>query len=207
MQIMKKILSTLLLLLVAVVFAQAQGYQVGDQAENFNLKNIDGQMITLYDYQDATKGAIVIFTCNHCPYARAYEDRIIELDKMFREKGYPVIAINPNDPVLQPQDSYDKMIERAKEKKFPFPYLFDKTQEVYKLYGAKRTPHVYVLNKEKGNFIVSYIGTIDDNYKDASAVTKTYLADAVNALLKGEKPSPDFTKAIGCTIKDKNYKK
>lgn len=204
---MKKIFSTIILMFVSILMLQAQAYQVGDEAANFNLKNVNGEMISLYDYNEASKGAIVVFTCNHCPYAIAYEDRIIELDQEFRKKGYPVIAINPNDPVLQPADSYEKMIERADEKQFPFPYLIDETQEVYKIYGAKRTPHVYVLNKENNKFIVSYIGTIDDNYKDANAVEKKYLADAVNALINGEKPDPDFTKAIGCTIKDKNYKK
>jgi peroxiredoxin len=137
----------------------------------------------------------------------AYEDRIIEIDKEFRSKGYPVIAINPNDPELVPDDSFEKMKVRAQEKNFPYPYLLDKTQEVYKMYGAKRTPHVYLLNKENGDFIVSYIGTIDDNYKDASAVEKKYLHEAVTALINGKKPNPDFTKAIGCTIKDKNYQK
>ncbi len=204
---MKKIFSMIILMFAGILMLQAQAYQVGDEAANFNLKNVNGEMISLYDYNEASKGAIVIFTCNHCPYAIAYEDRIIELDQEFRKKGYPVIAINPNDPVLQPADSYEKMIERADEKQFPFPYLIDEKQEIYKIYGAKRTPHVYVLNKENNKFIVSYIGTIDDNYKDANAVEKKYLADAVNALINGEKPDPDFTKAIGCTIKDKNYKK
>lgn len=204
---MKKLFVGVILIFSSVLITNAQGYNIGDKAENFNLKNIDGKMVSLFDYDKATKGVIVIFTCNHCPYAVAYEDRIIEIDNNYREKGFPVIAINPNDPVLQPNDSFDKMIARAKEKSFPFPYLFDEAQEVYKMYGAKRTPHVYLLNKEDGNFIVSYIGTIDDNYKDASQVQKKYLSDAINALLNGEKPNPDFTKAIGCTIKDKEYKK
>ncbi|PLX22434.1 MAG: thioredoxin family protein [Marinilabiliales bacterium] len=204
---MKKIVMTGLLILVAFFGLNAQGYEVGDEAANFKLKNVNGEMVSLFDYKDATKGAIVIFTCNHCPYAIAYEDRIIELDKFFSAKGYPVIAINPNDPELAPEDSYEKMITRAKEKGFTFPYLFDETQEVYKMYGAKRTPHVYLLSRVDKDFVVSYIGTIDDNYKDASAVKKQYLRDAVLALLDGNKPNPNFTKAIGCTIKDKEYKK
>lgn len=204
---MKKTVLTLVIALLAITGIRAQGYNIGDAVEDFTLENIDQKMISLYGYASATKGAIVIFTCNHCPYAKAYEDRIIALDKMFREKGYPVIAINPNDPNLQPEDSFEKMIERAQEKEFPFPYLFDEAQEVYKKFGATRTPHVYLLNKEKDKFIVSYIGTIDNNYKDASKADEKYLANAVNALLNGEKPDPDFTKAIGCTIKDKNYKK
>ena len=204
---MKKIVFINLFILALFSQALGQGYVVGDKAENFKLKNVDGEYISLYNYTPAEKGAIVIFTCNHCPYAVAYEDRIIETDRKFRSKGYPVIAINPNDPELVPEDSFEKMQVRAREKSFPYPYLLDKTQEVYKMYGAKRTPHVYLLNKENGNFVVSYIGTIDDNYKDASAVEKQYLDDAVTALLNGEKPNPDFTKAIGCTIKDKKYKK
>ena len=205
---MKKILTTGLFLMLAILGLNAQdGYKVGDKAEDFKLKNTDGKMVSLSEFDKATKGAIVIFTCNHCPYAIAYEDRIIDLDKKFSKKGYPVIAINPNDPEIQPKDSYENMITRAKEKGFTFPYLFDETQEVYKMYGAKRTPHVYLLSKEGNGFMVSYIGTIDDNYKDASAVEKTYLADAVMAVLDGKEPDPNFTKAIGCTIKDKEYKK
>lgn len=185
----------------------AQGYKTGDKATDFILKNVDGQEISLYNYKPAEKGAIVIFTCNHCPYAIAYEDRIIALDKEFRAKGYPVIAINSNDPVLSPEDSFEKMIIRAKEKEYTFPYLFDSSQEIYKTYGAKRTPHIFLLQKRGNDFIVEYIGAIDDNYKDASAVTQKYLSEAVYALLDGKKPDPDFTKAIGCTIKDKNYVK
>ena len=200
---MKKIIMTGLFVLVAFLGLNAQGYEVGDRAENFKLKNIDGKIVSLFDFDKATKGAIVIFTCNHCPYAKAYEDRIIELDNYFREKGYPVIAINPNDPELAPEDSYEKMITRAKEKGFTFPYLFDESQEVYKMYGAKKKPQVYLLSKVDKGFEVSYIGTIDDNYKDASAVEKQYLKDAVLALIYGEKTNPNFTKTIGLTIKDK----
>lgn len=204
---MKKIILTGLLMIVAIVTITAQGYNVGDKADNFELKNVDGEIISLYSFTDATQGAIVIFTCNHCPYAIAYEDRIIEIDKKYRAKGYPVIAVNPNDPELAPGDSYEKMQLRSKEKGFTFPYLFDETQTVYKMYGAKRTPHVYLLKKSGENFIVSYIGTIDDNYKDASMVKKKYLENAVKALIEGKDPDPNFTKAIGCTIKDKNYVK
>jgi peroxiredoxin len=191
------ILSTFLMLNAS---NRITGYKVGDKATDFSLKNVDGKMVSLSNFKDA-KGFIVIFTCNHCPYAKAYEDRIIALDKKYKTKGYPVIAINPNDAEIVPDDSYENMIIRAKEKSFPFPYLRDKTQEIANTYGATRTPHVYLLNKENGNLIVKYIGTIDNNYQDESAVTKTYLADAVDALLENKTPDPDFTKAIGCTIK------
>jgi len=204
---MKKSILIILVILISGSALFAQGYKTGDKAADFKLKNVDGKEISLYNYKPAEKGAIVIFTCNHCPYAIAYEDRIIALDKEFRVKGYPVIAINPNDPVLSPEDSYEKMIVRAKEKGFTFPYLFDSTQEIYKTYGAKRTPHVYLLQKNGNDFIVKYIGAIDDNYKDATAVIQKYLANAIYSLLEDKNPDLDFTKAIGCTIKDKNYVK
>lgn len=188
--------------LLSASFTFAGGYEVGDKATDFKLKNIDGNYVSLADYDDA-KGFIVIFTCNHCPYAKAYEDRIIAIDKKYKDMGYPVIAINPNDPELQPADSFEKMKERAKEKGFTFPYLIDDKQEIFPQYGATRTPHVYLLAKEKSGLVVKYIGAIDDNYSDESAVEETYLTNAVDALIDGEKPTPNFTKAIGCSIKVK----
>jgi peroxiredoxin len=198
---MKKVIN-LFVLLFAAGFLYAGGYEVGDKATDFKLKNVDGSYVSLADFDEAN-GFIVIFTCNHCPYAIAYEDRIIAIDKKYKEKGYPVIAINPNDPEVQPEDSFEKMKVRAKEKDFTFPYLFDEGQKIYPQYGATRTPHVYLLNKEDGALVVKYIGTIDNNYGDASAVTEKYLENAVDALIAGNKPDPNFTKAIGCTIKTK----
>jgi len=170
---------------------------------DFNLKNVDGEMLALRNYKEA-KGFVVVFTCNHCPYAVAYEDRLIELDKKYKKKGYPVIAINPNDSTIAPDDSYSEMIVRAAEKKFSFPYLLDADQSVFKTYGATKTPHVYLLQKGDMGFEVMYIGTIDDNYANPSKVKETFLSNAIDALLDGSKPSPDVTKAIGCSIK---YKK
>ena len=183
--------------------AIAGGYEVGDKAENFKLKNIDGKMVSLDDFSDA-KGFVVIFTCNTCPYAIAYENRIISINSEFASRGYPVIAVNPNDPEIKPGDSYDKMIVRAEEKDFAFPYLFDETQEVYRRFGAQKTPHVYLLNKENEELVVKYIGAIDDNYKDAYLVEDKYLSNAINAVIEGKNPEPNFTKAIGCSIKDKS---
>lgn len=182
--------------------AFAGGYEVGDKATDFRLKNVDGSMVSLSDYSDA-KGFIVIFTCNHCPYSVAYEDRIIALDKKYKKKGFPVIAINPNDPEVQPEDSFDRMQERAEDKGFTFPYLFDEGQKIYPRYGATRTPHVYLLEKNGGDYFVRYIGAIDNNHGDPEDADEHYVADAVDALLAGENPKPDMTKAIGCTIKTK----
>lgn len=180
----------------------AQGLKVGDKAPDFRLKNVDGKMVSLSDYSKA-KGFIVIFSCNHCPYVKAYEDRMIELHKKYEPKGFPVVAINSNDPEVVPEDSFDKMVERAKQKKFPFVYLFDEGQKVYPQYGAARTPQVYVLSKQGKNFVVEYIGAIDDNYKEPSAAKEKYVEQAVDALLAGKKPSITETKAVGCTIKVK----
>jgi len=194
-----------LTLFMAVIFSLtsfAQGYKVGDKAMNFKLQNIDDKMVALSDYENE-KGVIVIFTCNHCPYSVAYEDRIIALDKKYKELGYPVVAINPNDPISYPEDSFENMKIRAKEKGFTFPYIFDEDQEVFSVYGAKKTPHVYLLENKDDGFYVAYIGAIDDNSKDAEAVEETYLANAIDALIAGERPDPSETKAIGCSIKVK----
>ncbi|WP_114777454.1 thioredoxin family protein [Botryobacter ruber] len=186
--------------LVSAVPAE-DGYQVGDKARDFKLKNIDGKMLSMSDFKDV-KGIIVTFTCNSCPYAVGYEDRLIELHNKYAPQGYPVVAINPNDKTKSPADSFDKMQERAKDKKFPFPYLYDETQEITKTYGATRTPQLYVVQKQKdGSFKVAYIGAIDDNSRDASKVEKKYAEAALDELVKGKPVTQNSTKAIGCTIK------
>lgn len=179
-----------------------KGYEVGDEATDFKLKNVDGKMVSLSDFKSA-KGFIVVFTCNHCPYAKKYENRIIELDKKYKSQGYPVIAINPNDPSVQPEDGYKQMIERAKEKGFTFPYLLDEGQKIFPQYGATKTPHVFLLQKENGKNIVKYIGAIDNNYENPDDVSEYYVQDAVNALIKKEPIKMTKTFAIGCTVKVK----
>lgn len=178
----------------------AAGYKVGDTATDFSLKNVDGKKVSLAGIKDA-KGYIVIFTCNHCPYAQAYEDRIVALDKKYKKLGYPVVAINPNNPEKQKDDSFAKMQERAKDKKFTFPYLLDEGQKIYPQYGATKTPHVYVLQKTAKGNVVKYIGAIDDNYEDEKAVKQKYVEAAVDALLKNKEVAVKETKAIGCSIK------
>lgn len=176
------------------------GYDIGDMATDFSLMNIDGKKVSLSDYTDA-KGFILTFTCNHCPYAVAYEDRLVALDKKYQSKGYPVIAINPNNPESYPEDSFDNMKIRAKEKGFTFPYLFDEGQKIYPQYGATKTPHTFVLQKIKKGNRVEYIGAIDDNIGEPDAVKQRYVEMAVDALLSGKEPAIRKTKAIGCTIK------
>ncbi len=173
------------------------GYSVGDTAIDFSLQNVDGKTVSLAGIKDA-KGYIVVFTCNHCPYAMAYEDRIIELNKKYAPLGYPVVAINSNDKDVQPADSFDNMKKRVKEKSIQYSYLYDATQEIAKAYGATRTPHVFLLDN---NRVVRYIGAIDDNSEDASAVKEKYVENAIEALRNGQDVAVKQTKAIGCGIK------
>ncbi len=181
---------------------QKRGYNIGDVVADFSLKNIDGNMVSLSDYED-DKGVILIFTCNHCPYAVMYEDRINDLHNTFAAKGYPVLAINPNDPEVKPEDSMPNMKKRAAEKGFKFPYLFDEGQKLYPVFGATRTPEVYLLKNQGGKMVVAYSGAIDDNHKDAASVNVKYVEDAIEAVTNGKDPDPNFTKAVGCSIKTK----
>lgn len=194
-----------LLVVVAALFVNAgrslgPGYVIGDTADDFSLKNVDGRMVSMADYKDA-KGFIIVFTCNTCPFAKAYEDRIIALDAMYRAKQFPLIAINPNDISQQPDDSMEKMQERSKAKNYGFPYLRDDSQAVAKAFGATKTPHLYVLAKKEGKLKVEFIGAIDDNPNDPDNVNKRYVEDAIDAILAGKSPTMKEARAIGCTIK------
>lgn len=195
---MKKVILTSLLSIFTMVLVHG-GLKPGDKAVPFSLKNVDGKTVSLSDYS-SQKGLIVVFTCNPCPFAKAYEQRIIDLHNTYVGMGFPVVAINSNNPEVSPEDTFDNMISRAKEKSYPFPYLVD-DQSIFKAYGATRTPHVYLLQNSGSSFKVAYIGAIDDNAMEASAVTKKYLEAAIKAVSSGNKPNPDTTKAIGCTIK------
>ena len=191
---------SLLFLSIPTDLVTVDGYKIGDVATDFSLPNVDGEMVSLADFEDA-KGFILIFTCNTCPYSVAYEDRIIALDKAYKSKGYPVIAINPNDPAAIDGDDLADMKVRATEKGFSFPYLQDVGQQVYPQYGATKTPHVFILQKEVNNNTVRYIGAIDDSSRKPNKVKKRYVEQAVDALLAGKSPSTTTTKAIGCSIK------
>lgn len=197
-------LLSLAAIVVAICFAgTGSGYEVGDLVSDFKLKNVDGKMISLSEYGSG-KGVILIFDCNTCPYSKAYNDRIIGLHKKYSSAGFPVLAINANDPQLSPGDSFDAMVSYAKEKGYPFPYLVDQTQEVARAFGASNTPHVYVLKRDNKSFTVAYKGAIDNNTKDAASADKKYVEDAVDALIAGKDITTTKTKAIGCTIKWRN---
>ena len=194
---MRKVLIVILMAIMVTTFAQ--GVKVGDKAPDFALKNVDGKVVSVLDY-NTKKGVVIVFTCNHCPYAKAYEQRIIDLQTTYG-LDYQVVAVNPNDATEYPDDSYEKMIVRAKEKGFNFPYLYDGAQEVAKAYGALKTPQVYVLSKTDEGFVVEYIGAIDDNYVNAKKAKHKYVEDAIKALKAGEKVNPTTTAAVGCSVK------
>lgn len=191
------IIAGALLLFNAAHFPEPSTYVVGDKAEDFSLRNVDGRMVSLADYPDA-KGFIIVFTCNHCPYAQLYEQRIIDLHRRYNAKGFPVIAINPNDPSIVPDDSFAEMKRVAQQNNYPFVYLFDSTQTVFPKFGASRTPHVFILDK---NLVVRYIGAIDDNHEEPESVKEKYLENAIESLRAGKDVATAETKAIGCTIK------
>ena len=172
------------------------GYNIGDVATDFELTNIDNETFSLADIPNA-KGYIVVFTCNECPFAKMYEDRLISLHNEYAPQGYSVVAINPNSSEDNEKESFKAMQKRAEEKGFPFVYLVD-DGTIYSQYGAVRTPHVFLLDKERK---VQYIGTIDNNSRSAESVTEKYVENAIIALESGEKPNPNLTKAIGCPVK------
>ncbi len=179
------------------------GYEVGDTVTDFKLKNVDGKMVSLADFKNA-KGFIVIFDCNTCPVSKAYNARILALNKKFSTLGFQVILINPNSPEVSEGDSFEEMVSYAKKHRYDFPYLYDGTQDIVRKFGATNTPHVFVINKTSSDMKIAYIGGIDDNTRDASKATKHYVEDAVNELLAGKSVSVSKTKAIGCSVKFKN---
>ncbi|MCG8580217.1 MAG: thioredoxin family protein [Bacteroidales bacterium] len=190
---MRKNLLVLALLISA--FALNAQVKVGDKAPDFKLTNTDYKKVALSDYNDQ-EGVILIFTCNHCPYAKFYEERINLLHKSYAPQKFPVVAINPNDSVKFKTDGFSHMVA----KNYKFPYLLD-NEGVYKEYGATKTPHVFLLNNTGKGFKVAYIGAIDDSPQEASQVKVKYLEDAIKSVKAGKEASPAITKAIGCSIK------
>lgn len=201
---MKRFIAGFILMSMAI-FAMALkdspqvAYEIGQSVDDFKLQNIDENWISLSDYM-GEQGTIIIFTCNTCPYAQMYEDRIIAMHERFSRKGFPVLAINPNDVVQKPGDNFENMKRRSEQKSFPFPYLLDADQEVYPKFGATNTPHVFLVGADMR---LRYSGAIDDNPQDPNAVKMNYVENAVQALMADEDPEPARTKAIGCGIKAK----
>jgi peroxiredoxin len=176
---------------------EIQTLKLGDKAPDFSLPGVDGKTYALKDFDDK-KILVVAFTCNHCPYVQAYEDRIVALQRDYGDKGVQLVAINSNDESQYPEDDFDHMVERARMKGFNFPYLRDETQEVAERYGPKRTPEMFVFDS---NRVLRYHGAIDDNYEDANAVTKEYLRAALDAILWGHRVPDQEVPPVGCSVK------
>ena len=148
----------------------------------------------------AAKGFMVVFTCNHCPFAKVYFDRLNELDKKYRKLGVPLLAVSSSDTVNFEEDGYGKMKEKAAKERLTFPYLYDGSHAAAIEFGAQKTPHAFVVWKENGKLLVQYAGAIDDNGAEPEKVVHHYLADAVDALLAGKPVAVPVTKSVGCTI-------
>lgn len=184
-------------------FAAEKAYAIGDAVADFKLKNVDGRTVSLSDYKSG-KGVIIVFTTNHCPFSKAYEERMIALDRKYAAQGFPLMAIQPNDPTAYTEDSFENMKIRAQEKNYSFPYLSDDTQAVAHAFGATRTPEVFILKRSGDRFTVAYSGAIDDSPQTASTVKRRFVEEAVDNLLLGRPVVMTTTKAIGCAIKWKS---
>lgn len=171
--------------------------KIGDPVPEFNLTGVDGKKYTLNDFKDA-KGLIVIFSCNHCPYVQAYEERIKGIQSDYETKGIRVVAISSNDVDSYPEDSFENMKKRSDEKGFNFPYLWDETQQLAKAFGATHTPEIFLFNQEKK---LAFHGKIDDNWNDEKSIKNRYLRAALDEMLSGCEISVPETFTIGCTIK------
>jgi peroxiredoxin len=166
---------------------------------DFSLLNVNGKYVSLKDYPDA-KGFIIVFTCNHCPFARLYPARMNALNKKYASLGVPLIAISSSDTVSYEDDTYPAMAATAKQENYNFPYLFDGTQKVAENFAAQKTPNAFVIWKENGQWAVKYTGAIDDNGAEPDKVTHAYVQDAVDELLKGDTVSLAATRSVGCQI-------
>jgi len=175
----------------------SKGMPLGTPAPPFSLPGVDGKSWSLDSFADAEL-LVVVFTCNHCPYAIASEDRLLEIQNDYREKGVRLVAINPNDADKYPDDSFAKMKERAAEKAFTFPYLHDETQEVARAYDAACTPDIFVFDRERK---LVYNGRIDDNWQHPEEVTRQDLRSVLDAALEGSTVDFEHVPSMGCSIK------
>jgi peroxiredoxin len=188
-----------LVLLALFVATAAPALQLGDPApdRDVKMKNVDGRTLAIADVA-GSKGTLVVFTCNHCPWAKAWETRIAQLGNAYAKRDIGVIAINANDPSTHSEDGFDAMVQRARDRGFEFPYVVDQGSRVAKAFGATRTPEVFLFDAT-GKLV--YHGTIDDNADDAAAVKQHYLRDALESVATGKTVAVGETKALGCGIK------
>jgi peroxiredoxin len=200
--IMKTLITLSLLLWGATGLAQSGNLKPGTTAPDFSLKNVTCETVSFASFHEA-RGYIVVFTCNTCPVARAYEQRVMDLNTKYAPLGYPVIAINTNDPQASPGDSFEAMMERAKSKGYKFPYLFDEDQKITTAYGARNTPTIFLVKHSNEGNIIVYTGAIDNDPEEDKSDRVNYLEQALTAVQDGKAPAIASTKAIGCSVKRK----
>lgn len=201
---MKQLDKNIFLLSIALLIMSFMGLDK-DSVNDFKLKNVDEKNLSLADYKDA-KGFIIIFTCNHCPFAKLYPQRFNALNEKYKGLGVPLIAISSTDTIQYEEDTYTEMVKKAEDEKFNFPYLYDGEQKVAKNFNAQKTPHAFVIWKENNQWVVKYNGAIDDNGMKPEQVKTQFVADAVDALLANKKMKVTETKSIGCQIYFRNSK-
>jgi peroxiredoxin len=170
----------------------------GDSLIDFTLPATDGNTYNASQILSNAKALIVTFTCNHCPYAQAWEDRLNQIVHDYDAQGVHMLAINSNDVSRYPADNMENMAKRAVEKKFVFPYLFDESQVVAHSYGAERTPELFIFDSDGK---LRYHGAPDDNYEDEHSVKHQYAREALNAIIADREVTVPETKPVGCTIK------
>ena len=186
-------------IVLSMIFTSAFAQKNNKDIVDFKLKNVDGNFVSLSSFPDA-KGFIIVFTCNHCPFAKLYPPRLNDLNNKFKPLGVPLIAISSTDTMMYEEDTYPNMVTKANEEHFNFPYLFDEMQEVAKNFKAQKTPHAFVIWKENEKWVVKYNGAIDDNGMEPEKVTESYITNAVNELLANQPIKTSETKSIGCQI-------
>ena len=169
---------------------------IGAEAPQFDLPGVDGQNHSLDSYADAD-ALVLVQSCNHCPYVQAWEGRLSTIASDYGDRGVRVVAVNSNDAVTHPDDSFDEMQKRSQEQGFTFDYLYDEPQAVARALGADRTPEVFLYDRDRR---LVYHGAIDDS-RDETAVTQQYLRDALDAVLAGNDPAVAETPPVGCTVK------
>lgn len=197
---MKKSSLLFLFALLMLSFSKEERYvsMIGKVIPDFSLKNVDETIFNTADYPE-NRGFIVIFTCNHCPFAKLYSDRFNELDLKYHRAGIPLIAINSMDSTLYEDETFVQMKAKSANDHFHFPYLHDDKQNVLKLFHATHTPQAFVIWRENNQWIVKYSGAIDDNGEHPE-IAKSYIIKAVDELLQSKTVSEPETKAFGCKI-------
>jgi len=199
MCMMKKEKYTFIVLLFFIAISAFKVPEPTKTVSDFELTSTDGKIISTRNYTDA-KGFVVVFTCLHCPFAKLYDERLNQLNAKYSRLHVPLLLINSSDTIMFPNESLANMVKAAKTKKYTFPYLFDPSQKVARDFNAEKTPHAFVIWKEKNQWVIKYSGAIDDNGAHPEEVKTSYVANALRDLLNNKPVAVISGRSIGCTI-------